>query len=67
MSPDERRQVASSCEAVGVKGAAVRQFVAWIAEQKGCGLHDRKLLVALETPDCAARWLDDWETAKGAK
>jgi len=67
MSPDERRQVAASCEAVGVKGATVRQFVAWIAEQKGCSLHDRKILTALETPDDAARWLDDWETARGNK
>ena len=66
MSPDERRQVTSSCEAVGVKGATVRQFVAWIAEQKGCSLHDRKILTALETPDDAARWLDDWESTKAA-
>jgi hypothetical protein len=67
MTNDEKLQVMASCRAVGVKGEVVREFVGWIAEQKQCGRYDRKILTALETPDDAARWLDDWETARGNK
>jgi hypothetical protein len=63
LTAGERRQIAGNLQDYGLDAEAIKAFTAWVAEQKGCDPHDRKIGVALLKKEDCSQWLKDFNAA----
>lgn len=60
----ERTEIANNLSDYGLVGEEIRLLVEFVADQKQCGVHDKKIGIALlKKEDCAA-WIKEYNAAK---